>query len=341
MSVEKISVEQMDEIRRLLCALQDDLLAVVLRERAASTEAMHGISEVTPADTIYRIDKISEHAILEWFEQHWPTDWPVEIVMEGLEERGPFTFPQVDVSATMFKCILDPIDGTRGIMYDKRSAWTLAGVAPQLGDANQLSDIFVAAMTELPTTKQWRADQLSVVLGQPLYASSINVLTGERAPLLVKPSGAKGLEHGFSTLCRFLPAGLELHSTIEAELWRRIAPGREATLAIFSDQYISTGGQLYELMMGRDRFIADLRPWVFHELGLETSLTCHPYDIGIWPVAQAAGVVLEDPISGGGVCGPMDTTSPIGWAAYGNAVLRDLIAPHLRELIQEFCPRAC
>ncbi len=327
-------------MRKLLCALQNDLLGTMLRERAASTEAMHGIAEVTPADTIYQIDKISERAILEWFDAHWPKEWPVEIVMEGLEEKGPFTFPAVDVSTTQFKCILDPIDGTRGIMYDKRSAWTLAGIAPQRGHANQLSDIFVAAMTELPTTKQWRADQLSVVVGRPLVAESINVLTNERAPLVVQPSNATGLEHGFSTLCRFLPAGLELHSQIEAELWRRIEPGREATLAIFCDQYISTGGQLYEVMMGRDRFIADVRPWVFAELGLVTSLTCHPYDIGVWPLANAVGVIVEDPVTGGSVRGPMDTTSPIGWAMYGNETLRDLIAPRLRDILYELCPKA-
>ena len=62
---------------------------------------------------------------------------------------------------TKWKCLLDPIDGTRGIMYDKRSAWALSGIAPQRGEATRLSDIVVAAMTELPTTKQWRADQVS------------------------------------------------------------------------------------------------------------------------------------------------------------------------------------
>ncbi|WP_269539673.1 hypothetical protein [Cerasicoccus fimbriatus] len=341
MNSETISPEQSDKMRELLCALQNDLLATIIRERSVAQErALHAVAEVTPADTIYQIDKISEHAILGWFEAHWPKEWPVEIVMEGLEERGPFTFPTVDVSQTKFKCILDPIDGTRGIMYDKRSAWTLAGIAPQLGEANRLSDIFVAAMTELPTTKQWRADQFSVVHGEAIHAESINVLTGARQPLGATPSQSTGLEHGFATLCRFLPAGLELHSQIEAELWRRILPGREADLAIFCDQYITTGGQLYEIMMGRDRFIADVRPWVFAELGLETSLTCHPYDICVWPLAEAVGVIVEDPVSRAPIHGKLDTVSPVGWAAYANAGLRDLIAPHLQQILRDFCPSA-
>ena len=35
---------------------------------------------------------------------------------------------------------------------------------------------------------------------------------------------------------------------------------REGKAQCFEDQYISTGGQLYELMAGHDRFIADIRP---------------------------------------------------------------------------------
>ena len=31
------------------------------------------------------------------------------------------------------RLIVDPIDGTRGLMYDKRPAWALAGVAPNKG----------------------------------------------------------------------------------------------------------------------------------------------------------------------------------------------------------------
>jgi hypothetical protein len=29
--------------------------------------------------------------------------------------------------------IVDPIDGTRNIMYNKRSAWILSGIAPNTG----------------------------------------------------------------------------------------------------------------------------------------------------------------------------------------------------------------
>ncbi|GHB97805.1 hypothetical protein [Cerasicoccus arenae] len=333
-----IVADQWETARKLLCALQDHLLAVILSERTqVRNYALHDVSNVTPADTIYQIDKISEAAILDWFAGHWPADWPVEIVMEGLEEIGPLTFPTIDVEDTIFKCIIDPIDGTRGIMYDKRPAWVLTGLAPQRGASTCLQDIVVSVMTELPITKQWRADQMSTAPGGTLVAESINVLTGSRTPLVLQPSSATNLEHGFAAMNRFFPAGMALLAEMEVDLWHRVAPKRGDDLAIFTDQYLTTGGQLYELMAGRDRFIADLRPWVFRELGIQSGLTCHPYDICVLPLAATLGVIVEDPFTGQ-VNAPLDTTTPVGWVGYANADLHALISPHLRAVLHKYCP---
>ena len=45
--------------------------------------------------------------------------------------------------ATWLKVISDPIAGTRNQMYDKRSGWSLAALAPQRGSATGLGDIIV------------------------------------------------------------------------------------------------------------------------------------------------------------------------------------------------------
>ncbi len=104
--------------------------------------------------------------------------------MEGVEDGDEVTFPQgTPVAKTMFKCILDPIDGTRNIMYDKRSAWALAALAPQRGAKTHLGDIVVAAMTELSTSKQWRSDQLSAVRGRGVVAEMHDLRTGKRQKL--------------------------------------------------------------------------------------------------------------------------------------------------------------
>ena len=162
---------------------------------------------------------------------------------------------------TKWKCLLDPIDGTRGIMYDKRSAWALSGIAPQRGSATRLSDIFVAAMTEIPTSKQWRADQVSCTRGGGIVAEATNVLDGSKFPLSLSPSGASTFRHGFAWMAKFFPEGRALTAQIEEQLWDElIGLGRDASPTIFDDQYICSGGSFYELLAGHDRMIGDLRP---------------------------------------------------------------------------------
>jgi hypothetical protein len=145
-----IAESQLATCRRLLCALHDHIRDTLIAARAKHSAKFARIASVTAADTIYYVDRLSEEAIIEWFEEHWPRAWPVELVMEGLED-GTTTFPSgTAVAKTKLKCILDPIDGTRGVMYDKRSAWILTGLAPQRGAKTHLGDIVVAAMTEFP-----------------------------------------------------------------------------------------------------------------------------------------------------------------------------------------------
>ncbi len=65
----------------------------------------------------------------------------------------------------------------------------------------------------------------------------------------------------------------------------------------FEDQYISSGGQLYELMAGRDRFVADLRPLMEKTLarrGLALGICAHPYDLSTELIAREMGVIVTD-----------------------------------------------
>lgn len=147
--------ENWETMRSLLCEMQLAILKAILAERGrCSPDALATVSEETAADTIYAIDRVAEATIVQWFAEHWPAEWPVEIVMEGLADDAVLTFPRgARIADTVFKCIIDPIDGTRGIMYDKRAAWILTGLAPQRGAANTLADVEVAVMTEIPTTR--------------------------------------------------------------------------------------------------------------------------------------------------------------------------------------------
>ena len=59
---------------------------------------------------------------------------------------------------------------------------------------------------------------------------------------------------------------------------------------MFDDEYIASGGQLHELLTGRDRFVADLRPLVD-----PAAFACHPYDLCTTLLLEEAGGVVTDP----------------------------------------------
>lgn len=326
---------QLERARRLLCRLQESIRERLLAARSRQSRKFAQVAAETAADTIYHIDKISEDVLVAWLDENWPKSWPVELVMEGLEEE--LTFPRgTPVKATHWKLIIDPIDGTRGLMHDKRSAWAMAGLAPQRGTRNTLRDIVVAAMTELPISKQWRSDQFSVVKGSgDLKATSFDVRTGRRSKLRAQPSQATSFHHGFATVSHFFPAAKEWLSKFEEDMWRELGelvPGGEPP-PIFEDQYISCGGQLSEILLGHDLMVIDVRPEAFRELGLrDAALSSHPYDLCCELLLREAGGVVERPL-GGRLRDPMDTTSAVSWVAFANQKLARRVRPVLRDLL--------
>jgi hypothetical protein len=331
-----MSPSSLERARRLLCALQDHIRDTLVAARARQADRFARIAAVTAADTIYHVDRLGEAAILDWFGRHWPRAWPVEIVMEGLEE-GAVTFPAgTPVKRTGWKCILDPIDGTRGLMHDKRAAWSLAGLAPQRGARTGLADVVVAAMTELPTSKQGWADQLSVVRGKAVVATRIDLAAEGRRRWRPRPSQADHFEHGFASIARFFPEGKALLGAFEEALWRELdLVGQRGGQLVFDDQYLSTGGQLYELIAGHDRMLGDLRPAAYAKLGLGgAALCCHPYDICVELIAREAGCIVEEP-GGGRLRAPLDTLSPVAWMGYANPALARTVRPVVRRLMRE------
>jgi hypothetical protein len=332
--------ETSERLRMLLCRLGDEIRARLI---AARTEPVASdfatVAAVTAADTIYAIDRVSESAIVGWFHANWPRELPVEVVMEGHEADAALTFPiGTPVSETEWKCILDPIDGTRCIMYDKRAAWALAAVAPQRGAANRLGDIVVAAMTELPTSKQGFADQFSAIRGRGpggVRGERIALDSGERRPIPARPSQACDFGHGFASFVKFFPEGKGITARLEEQLWERLVGlGLSASPVVFDDQYLSTGGQIHELLVGHDRLVADLRPLILGRLGFGSSLTCHPYDICTALVLEEAGGIVEAP-DGRALEAPLDTTSAVAWVGYANPRLAALARPHLSVVLRE------
>ena len=298
-----------EQARLLLCELGEYLRALVVGSRGIDMATVTG---ETVADTIYAIDRVADDALVGWFEEHWPD---VRIVSEGLDE------PVVVGGSVAWTVIVDTIDGTRGLMYDKRAAWCLAAAAPPGGS---LGDIVAAAMTELPTTKQGAVDQLSAVRGAGLVAERVDLGSGASEPLAPRPSSATDLEHSFSGLAKFFLPGKPALASLEVELFRRLGCRH-----VFDDEYLSTGGQLHELISGRDRFVADLRPLVLDD---GAGLFCHPYDVCTAMLLGEVGGVVTDPW-GQPLDAPLDNSSPVAWVGYANAALAAQIGPVLAELV--------
>ena len=296
------------EARRRLCVLGDRLRDTVIASRGIDMSVIEGKTE---ADVIYAIDKITDDALVAWFEANW-TD--VELVSEGLDEPIVLGDPQWTV-------IVDTVDGTRGLMYDKRPAWALAAAAPHGGT---LREIVAAAMTELPTTKQGLTDQVSAVRGKGLVSERIDLRTGQRTPLPLRPSTATDLEHGFAQVAKFFPPGKADLVAIEAALFDHLG-----ATEVFDDEYICSGGQLYELLAGRDRFTAELRPLVD-----PAAIACHPYDLCTAMLLEEGGGVVTDPW-GAPLDVPLDTTTSVAWVGFANPTLAAKVGPVLADVLRD------
>jgi hypothetical protein len=311
-------------------------LQAVVRDRIVQTRRQTGLAAVsrsTAADTIYAIDAVVE-PILEEFCADWGKTTPLVLIAEGMEdehgEEGPVTFPRGSRSEdAIIRVIMDPIDGTRGIMYDKRAAWALAAVAPNRGAATRLRDCTVSVMTELPTSKMGRADVLWAIKGRGAHGRRVDLATGTHEPLELRPSTADTIHHGFASISNFFPGNKVLAGELAEYLASNlIGPADVTKAAVFEDQYICTGGQFYELIVGHDRFNADLRPLFYRIQNQGEGLCCHPYDCAGLLIAEEADVIITDGL-GHPLDAPLDTTAGVSWAGYANGKLRGKIEPLL------------
>jgi hypothetical protein len=308
---------------------------VVAACEAQETAALAEVASDAVGDTIYRIDRVSEEMLLAGLEPIARRD-PLVLIAEGLPEVG-VTLPEGTPAAECrWRVIVDPIDGTRGMMFQKRSGWILTGVAPNAGQETRLGDVVLAVQTEIPLVKQHLSDQLYAFRGERVVATRFDRVRGVTRPLRIQPSRAPSIEHGFATVVRFFPGVRDELAAIDDEVVAEVlGPPIAGKAACFEDQYACTGGQLYELMAGRDRFVADIRPMMEGlraERGLPRGLNCHPYDLCTMLIARELGVVVTDP-SGAPLDAPMDLDTDVSWIGYANEWLRRRVEPALQHAL--------
>jgi fructose-1,6-bisphosphatase/inositol monophosphatase family enzyme len=302
--------------------------------RQETSERLASVAHESASDTIYEIDRGLDDLILEHCER-LATRYSYRFVAEGLTRR----YPAGEEAEASFWLIMDPLDGTRGLMYDKRSAWSLAAVAQDRGPNTTLADIVLAVQTEVPTTRQYLADTLWAARGGGVHAFRRNVLTGESQAFVPRPSRATGLQHGFAMLSKFFPGRKAIVAEIEERLYARLEGlVSDSRVRVFDDQYISTGGQLYELAVGHDRFNGDIRAALRQAAdlpGCPPGLTVHPYDICTELVAREAGVVVTD-LAGRPLSDRLSEEGQVSWLGYANRHLQGKIEPVLQEILAEY-----
>ena len=306
---------------------------------AFATQRDDSLSDVADdgvGDTIYAVDRVSEETLVAGLEIV-ARDEPLCLVAEGLPPEGLVLPRGASEKDCRWRLLVDPIDGTRGLMYQKRPAWILTGVAPNRGPDTRLRDIVLAVQTEIPLVKQHLCDQLWAFRGEGVNARRLDRTTVRTEPLVPRPSRSDTIAHGFASISRFFPGARDVLAALDDDVASVVlGPPVERKAACFEDQYISTGGQLYELMIGHDRYIADLRPLldgVLAERGLPQPLCCHPYDLCTILIAEELGLSVTGP-TGEPLDAPLDLEADVAWIGYANDALRRRVEPALTSVLR-------
>jgi fructose-1,6-bisphosphatase/inositol monophosphatase family enzyme len=330
------SLVDIAEISALLDSVEALHREIRSAARAGIREQARGLAKVMASgngDVSYGIDVISENIIDRWFTEH-PPEGGAAVVCEGLGHR---VYPGgTGESDAKWRILIDPLDGTRHIMYDSRSAWVLTGIAPNRGPQTTLGDICAAIQTEVPVMLQDKGAVLKAIKRQGADLKISDLSAGREAAVqaALSPSTAATLENGFSVFVNLFPGTKVVISELEERVLHRLygSPTENSAL-VFSEQYISTAGQLFMLMSGKYRMVIDIRGLLrgYQEKHGQTLPLCaHPYDLSAALIAMESGCIVRDTY-GGALDSPMDLNTNCSWAGYANAGLYKDIHPVVLE----------
>lgn len=230
---------------------------------------------------------------------------------------------------------LDPIDGTRNLMCDLRSAWTVVSFAPPGPGAPRLRDVSLGIVSEIPDTRGGRYRHLAAVCGEACSFEERELADDAlvRARKLTASDDAR-VDHGYFPIFRYSPDQRPALARIEADFTERLRIHEGANLRhFFDDQYISNAGQLFLLAIGTYRMIADVRGWLAERMA-HTTVNSHPYDVaGAIFCARAAGCTVEGPL-GAELDFELDVVTPVNFVGFANSATARRIRPHLEAALR-------
>jgi len=225
---------------------------------------------------------------------------------------------------------VDPIDGTRVLMTDMRSAWSVIALAGPGQGPPRLSEVAVGVLSEIPDSRAASFRRFSAARGAGCLLVEHSLRNRPlRAPRRLTSGRDDRCDHGFYPFFRYAADQRPALAAIEAAFFARLAAREGAEVrACYDDQYTSNGGQLALLALGSYRMIADLRAWHAAKRR-RASITSKPYDVaGAILCAREAGCVVEA-AEGGPLDFPLDAETPVSFVGWVNAATRKRLRKHL------------
>lgn len=297
------------------------------------SEELRTILSSGNGDVSYGIDTRCENIIDRWFMEN-PPDGGAVVICEGLGKR---VYPcGVNEADAKWRILIDPLDGTRHIMYDNRSAWILTGISMNKGETTTLNDICAAIQTEVPIVLQDKGAVLKAIKRQGADLKYYDLCTGNevKTHIALAPSAATTLENGFGVFVNVFPGTKAIISELEERvIYRLYGAAEENSALVFSEQYISSAGQLFMLMSGKYRMAVDIRGLLGgYQLARNQKLPlcAHPYDLSAALIAIESGCIIRNAY-GGVLDSTMDLNTNCSWAGYANTELYKEIHPVVLE----------
>jgi fructose-1,6-bisphosphatase/inositol monophosphatase family enzyme len=330
-----------ERLSELCSAIRDGAREALARAHASGERSLvdrpvrQGAGDVT-----YAIDELVERTIELWFDAA-AREQPLSLLTEdtGWRHRGPDGAGGARELAGFDhggpRIALDPIDGTRNVMADLRSAWTVVSFAPPSCGAPRLSDVTLGIVSEIPDSRAARF-RVFETHSPERCDFALRELDGGRLVRggeLRVDSDAR-VDRGYFSFFRYAPDQRPAIARVEAEFFERLRAREGADLRhVFDDQYISNAGQLALLALGTYRMIADLRGFVARRAGTRT-ITSKPYDVaGAIACARAAGCVVEGPL-GTQLDFELDVTTPVDFVGFANRATAERVRPHLDDALK-------
>ena len=135
-------------IKKLHSYLRDQM---VLYAETHAEELRQPRPKDSAEDTLYALDLVAEKIIRSFFDRSVLSNEPLLLLAEGLPEGELVHPPDSDPDRLRWRILMDPVDGTRNLMYQKRSGWILTGVARNRGPQTNLQDIVCSGSNGNPT----------------------------------------------------------------------------------------------------------------------------------------------------------------------------------------------